>query len=260
MRLSIHALLDYTIHNEADVLLQVEAAHDAPDQTVIEGRLTVSTGSELYPFHVEEGFGRRTWTRGAGHFRADYHAVVEVERQAHDIAGLPQHSYHDLPPEAVPFIWPSRYCQSDRFEGFVAKVFGDRQGGDKILAMADYVRAKLDYVPGASTVTTSAVDTFIARAGICRDYAHLLISFARAGGIPARMMSAYALNLEPQDFHAVVEVWLGGAWHIVDPSRLAPIEGLVPIIVGRDATDIAFMTIFGRADLNDQRVTVERLD
>jgi transglutaminase-like putative cysteine protease len=260
MRLSIHALLDYTVHDEADVLLQIEAAPDGPAQTVIEGRMTVSTGSELHPFHAGEGYGRRTWTRGAGHFRADYHATVEVERTAPDIAGLPQHAYHELPPETVPFIWPSRYCQSDRFESFVAKVFGDRMGGDKILAMADWIERQLDYVPGASTAATSAVDTFISRDGICRDYAHLLISFARAAGVPARMMSAYAWNLDPQDFHAVVEVWLGDSWHIVDASRLAPVEGLVPIIVGRDATDIAFMTIFGRADLNEQQVTVERID
>lgn len=260
MRLSIHAMLDYEISGEADVLLQIEAASDADDQRVAEGLMTVSTGAELHPSPVELGIGRRTWTRGAGPFRADYRATVEVERRAHEIAGLDPTPYFELPPEAVPFIWPSRYCQSDRFESFVAKEFGSLVGGDKVLAMADWVNRQLDYTAGSSDATTTAVDTFVTREGICRDYAHLLIAFARAAGIPARMVSVYAWDLDPPDFHAVVEVWLAGRWHVVDPSRLAPVEGMARIVVGRDATDIAFMTIFGRASLNRQHVTVDRID
>lgn len=260
MRLSIHALLDYVIHDEADVLLQIEAASDEPTQRVIDGRMTVATGAELHPMPVEAGVGRRTWTRGSGPFRVDYRATVEVDRLASDISGLTTTPYSELAGEAVPYIWPSRYCQSDRFTGFVATRFGDLEGGAKILAMADWIHDELDYVPGSSDGNTGAADTFIARKGICRDYAHLLISFARAAGIPARMVSAYAWQLEPQDFHAVTEVWLDGGWHLVDATKMAPVEGLVPIVAGRDATDIAFMTIFGQAELNEQAVSVERID
>ena len=260
MKLSITAQLDYTIRDEADVLLQIEAASDDPAQQVIEGKMRVATGSELHPVPVETGIGRRTWTRGSGPFQVEYAAMVEVDRSARDIAGLGTTPYAALPGEAVPYIWPSRYCQSDQFESFVAQQFGTLQGGAKILAMADWIESHLDYVPGASNAQTGATDSFISRQGICRDYAHLLISFARAAGIPARMVSAYAWDLMPQDFHAVTEVWLDGAWHLVDATGLAPIEGMVPIITGRDATDIAFMTIFGRADFNAQSVRVERLD
>ncbi|MEM8695675.1 MAG: transglutaminase domain-containing protein [Pseudomonadota bacterium] len=260
MRLAIHSLLDYVIQDEADVLLQIEVASDEPTQRVIEGRMTVATGAELHPVPVDAGVGRRTWTRGAGPFRVEYRATVSVERTPADIAQLGETPYAELPGEAVPYIWPSRYCQSDRFESFVAERFGGQQGGAKILAMADWIHEQLDYVPGASDGKTGATDTFISRQGICRDYAHLLISFARAAGIPARMVSTYAWDLRPEDFHAVTEVWLDGAWHMVDASKLAPVEGMAPIISGRDATDIAFMTIFGRADLNEQQVSVERLD
>ncbi|MFN2258409.1 MAG: transglutaminase family protein [Parasphingopyxis sp.] len=260
MRLSIHSLLDYKIKEQADVLLQIEAAPDVDDQRIINGRMTVSTGAELYPFPAEQGFGRRTWTQGSGHFRAEYTAEIEVERERPAVAGLKAMAYHDLPELVVPFLWPSRYCQSDRFEAFVANSFGDRKGGDKIAAMADWITSKMDYVSGSSDAKTTAVDTFVTRQGICRDYAHLLISFARAAGIPARMVSAYAWDLTPQDFHAVTEVWLEDRWHIVDPTCLAPVEGLARIVVGRDATDIAFMTIFGSASLNEQRVEVERID
>ena len=260
MQLSISVLLDYVIRDEADVLLQIEAATDEPSQQVIDGKMRVATGSELHPVPVETGIGRRTWTRGVGPFQVTYEARVDVNRSPVDIAGLMPAAYADLPNEAVPYIWPSRYCQSDQFESFVAQQFGTLQGGAKILAMADWIESHLDYVPGASNAQTGATDSFISRQGICRDYAHLLISFARAAGIPARMVSAYAWDLEPQDFHAVTEVWLDGAWHLVDATGLAPIEGMVPIITGRDATDIAFMTIFGHADFNAQSVRVERLD
>ena len=67
--------------------------------------------------------------------------------------------------------------------------------------------------PGSSDATTTAVDAFVSRHGVCRDFAHLMASFARAAGIPARLVSAYAWRLEPPDFHAVVEVWLDGGWH-----------------------------------------------
>jgi transglutaminase-like putative cysteine protease len=260
MRLSIHALLDYLIDDEADILLQIEAAEDEAAQRIIDGTMTASTTSELRPIPVEAGIGRRTWARGSGPFRVEYRATVDVERSATDISRHGATPHYALPGEAVPFLWPSRYCQSDQFARFVAETFGAFEGGAKILAMADWINAQLAYVPGSSDASTSAADTFISRKGICRDYAHLLISFARASGIPARMVSAYAWALEPQDFHAVTEVWLDGGWHMIDATRLAPVEGLVPIVAGRDATDIAFMTIFGRADLREQTVTVTRLD
>ena len=78
--------------------------------------------------------------------------------------------------------------------------------------------------------------------------------------MPARLVSAYGWKVDPPDFHALVEVWLDGAWQLVDPSRLAPIEGVVRICVGRDATDIAFMTSFGPAEMQAQSVRVVRVD
>ena len=84
----------------------------------------------------------------------------------------------------------------------------------------------------------------------------LLIAFARAADVPARMVSAYGLGIDPPDFHAVVEVYLDGRWHLIDPPRLAPEENLVRIAVGRDATDISFMTIFGTANMISQSVRV----
>jgi transglutaminase-like putative cysteine protease len=122
--------------------------------------------------------------------------------------------------------------------------------------MAAWIQSNISYQIGASNEKSGAVETFVARAGVCRDYAHVMAAFSRAAGIPARLVSAYAWQLDPPDFHAVVDVWLDGRWRLVDASGLAPVEGLVRIAVGRDATDISFMTIFGSAEFVDQRVRV----
>jgi len=259
VRLSIDVELDYFFPEAADVLLAIEVAQ-LRDQRLIEDLLTVDGTQPLRPVAGEDGIGRRTWMRGEGATRVRYRATVDVERPPLAVDTLAASPLPSLPPDIVPYIWPSRYCESDRFESFVEKTFGALQGGAKVLAMAEWIKREMDYVAGSSDATTTAVDAFVSRRGVCRDFAHLMASFARAAGIPARLVSAYALGLKPPDFHAVVEVWLDGAWRLVDATCLAPTEGMVRIGVGRDATDIAFMTIFGSAEMRAQRVTVTQSD
>ena len=259
MRLKIDVALDYRFPEPADVLLAVEVAQ-LPDQRLISDLLTVSGAGPLRPIAGEDGIGRRTWLRAEGPLRARYEAEVALERPELDISTLPIAERRDLPAEVVPYLWPSRYCEADRFESFVERRFGALEGGAKLLAMAEWIRAEVDYVPGSSDTATTAADAFVARQGVCRDYAHLMATFARAAGVPARLVSAYAHKLDPPDFHALVEVWLGDAWQLIDATALAPIAGAVRIGVGRDATDIAFMTIFGAAELVEQNVAVKRLD
>jgi transglutaminase-like putative cysteine protease len=121
------------------------------------------------------------------------------------------------------------------------------------------VQDNLSYESSGSTGRTGALETFAERRGVCRDYAHLLVALARAGEIPARCVSAYAPGVDPPDFHAVAELWLDGGWHLLDATGMARADEIVRVAVGRDATDIAFMTIFGTATLCEQRVTVRRI-
>jgi transglutaminase-like putative cysteine protease len=264
MRLRIDAELDYHLPQPADVLLAIEAA-PMTDQRLIEDRLTVGTAVPLTPVPAEEGIGRRTWTGGHGRFTAHYEAVVEVERNAPDLSRLETVPLRALPGPAIAYLWPSRYCQPERMKPFAMERFGGLGGGAQAAAIAEWTRANLEYAPGCSDANTTAHDSFEQKKGICRDFAHVMISLARALDIPARMVSAYAWDLSPPDFHAVVEVYLAGedgegGWYLVDPSGLAPVEGLVRIGVGRDAIDVSFMTIFGAgADLNRQSVRVERI-
>jgi transglutaminase-like putative cysteine protease len=257
MRIEIDVVLDYDLPEPHDVLLQVEVA-SMTDQRIVGDKLTVSSPEKLRPVEGLEAIGQRTWAAGAGQFHAHYEAIVELDRPFVPLENLVAANPRDLPALVVPYLFPSRYCESDKFESFVAETFGSATGGQKVAAMREWVEANISYVSGASHGETSATDTFVQRQGVCRDYAHLLISFVRAAMIPARMVSAYAPGVDPPDFHAVAEVWLDGAWHLIDATGMADASETVRIAVGRDATDIAFMTVFGTAELRDQRVHVTR--
>lgn len=259
MLLAIDARLHYALDRPADLLLAVEVAQ-APDQRLVEDLLTSWGTGPLTPIEAEDGVGQRTWTRADARFEVHYAATVEVSRQAPDLATLEADPLPGLPPTVVRYLWPSRYCESDRFESWVHRRFGGLTGGRLVAALDAYVGDTMRYVSGVSNGNTTAADSFIQREGVCRDYAHLLIALVRAAGIPARIVGAYGLGVDPPDFHAVVEVWLSGGWHLIDPTRLAPVEGLVRIGVGRDATDVAFLSIFGRAQFVGQSVAVRRID
>lgn len=260
MRLAIEATLDYEFTEPTDVLLAVEAAAMA-DQRIIEQSHIIDNAGPLTNLMGGSAIGRRTWTRsGTGRMLSRYKAVLDVERPAPTLFGLAKSPLPSLPQDVLPFIWPSRYCEADRFVSFVCGHFEGLEGGALVQALVGWVHDNLQYVPGSSDVTTTAADTFVAQQGVCRDFAHLTAALIRSRDIPARLVSVYALDLAPPDFHAVVEVWLDGAWHLVDATGLAPIEGMARIAVGRDATDIAFMTVFGGAQMNAQSIQVTRVE
>jgi transglutaminase-like putative cysteine protease len=258
MRLAIDVTLDYTIDGAADVLLLVEAAKSA-DQRLETQDLRIYSNDPLRAVPGEDGIGQRCWARGDGPFRAEYRAIVEIVRTPVDFATLGDTPIRQMPPETIPYLLPSRYCESDRLEGFVHQEFSGLAAGPLATALTQWVAEHLTYACGTSSGTTTALMTFAERRGVCRDYAHLLVALARAGGIPARCVSAYAPGVDPPDFHAVAELWIGGGWHLVDATRMASCADLVRVAVGRDATDIAFMTVFGTATLNWQNVSVTQL-
>lgn len=149
---------------------------------------------------------------------------------------------------------PSRYCPSDALLGFAAGELGGRDpDADLLRALVAWIANRVVYVPGSSGPLDSAVDTLLSGQGVCRDFAHLAVGLARALGIPTRLVAAYAPGLSPMDFHAVVEAHVEGAWHVVDPTHLAPRASLLRIATGRDAADTAF------ADVVQGVATLERM-
>jgi len=255
MSIAIHAQLDYWFDQPTDVLLQLEAAA-IPEQVIESAHLDITPTEHFARVASHDNIGERIWLRVQGQLLVDYRATVRIERVLDDCLDLPLVPPHQLPGETVQYLWASRYCPSDQFETFVGTEFGHVEGGAKVIAMRDWIARHFAYVPGSSDAETTALDTFVKRQGICRDYAHVMITFARAAGIPARIASVYALGVEPPDFHAVAEVFLGGEWHLVDATGMAKERDMAKIGIGRDAADVAFLTAFGTAVMNGQSVEV----
>ena len=260
MKLDIHARLDYRFDAPSDVLLQLEAAANIPEQSVAESRIDLSPHSHFARVAAQDAIGERIWLRVEDRLTVDYRALVTIARIVGDLPALAKVPPHQLPGETVQYLMGSRYCPADEFQSFVAATFTGVEGGAMVAAIRDWVKANLRYVPGASTATTTAADTFIRREGVCRDYAHLVITLARAATIPARIASVYALGVEPQDFHAVAEVFVGGEWHLVDATGMADEAAMAKIGIGRDAADVSFLTAYGNARLIEQTVDVRRAD
>jgi transglutaminase-like putative cysteine protease len=84
----------------------------------------------------------------------------------------------------------------------------------------------------------------------------MVCALCRAAGIPARYVSVYGPGVQPPDFHAVAQVWLDGAWRIVDATGMCSADAVVVVAVGRDACDVAFMETETPAYLVTQSVLV----
>lgn len=163
---------------------------------------------------------------------------------------LDEVNHPELPVEVLPFLNPSRYCESDQLGQFAWHEFSSvPPGHTRVQAVADWVNENISYISGTTDVSSSARDVFIQRTGVCRDFAHVSITLCRALGIPARYVSGYAVGLEPPDFHGFFEAYLHDRWYLFDATKMAPVSGFVRIGVGRDAADTSFATIVGQAQL-----------
>ncbi len=177
-----------------------------------------------------------------------YRATVQLLPEDYNTSGTIETDYSQLPDEVLPYLNPSRYCESDRLTHFAMRTFGNAKlGFCRVTDICDWINTNLDYQAGSSGQSTSACDVLIQRVGVCRDYAHLAIALCRALCIPARYISGYAVALEPPDFHGFFEAYLGSRWHLFDATRMAPVQGFVRIGTGRDASDASFATIIGAA-------------
>jgi transglutaminase-like putative cysteine protease len=258
MTLTIHTRLFYHYAEPTDVLVQLEAAK-LPEQQVLNPELWLTPVLHFARVPGHDEIGERIWLRVDGELALDYKATVGIDRPIIDLSTLPETQPHLLPGEVIDYLMPSRFCPSDRFGAFVETEFAGLAGGACVAAIREWVAGHLTYEPGASSAATCATDTFVQRSGVCRDYAHLVITLARAASIPARYASVYAPDVQPPDFHAVAEVFLAGHWHLVDATGMAAAPEVAKIGVGRDAADIPFLSSFGNAAFIEQVVSVSRV-
>lgn len=199
-----------------------------------------------------------------GPLTVSYAATVDVHHYREQPEQLPEIGVLQLPGQVLPYLYPSRYCPSDRLHRLAVKEFGHlRQGYSRVQAIRDWVNQRVTFASNTSTGFTTAVDTLIDETGVCRDFAHLMIALCRAVNIPARFVSGidYGADpaLGPTDFHAYVEVYVGHRWYMFDPSGTAIPMGFVRIATGRDAADAAFATLFGGVSPSAPVIGIEAL-
>jgi transglutaminase-like putative cysteine protease len=246
----------------ADFILNVHAAQTACQSLVGEDfQVTPSVGGVLF---TDPASGNRYVRMRAepGLLNIRYEATVEIAHHFEPPDKVWEVPIAQLPTEVLAYIYPSRYCQSDRLRQLANTEFGGIAPGYwRVRAIQDWVHRHTRFVSGSTNATTSAVDTIVEMVGVCRDFAHLMIALCRALNIPARFATGIDYGSDPAfgptDFHAYVEVFLSGRWYLFDPSGMALPMGLIRLGIGRDAADVSFATIFGNVQSYQPVIGIE---
>lgn len=257
-RFDVDSVLTYQVNGPTDFLFQIHALQGM-DQQVLSESLVITPPLPVHVYAdptVNHRFARVHADAGLYEFR--YTAQVMREPDPADVSA-PEVAIADLPDEVLHNLMPTRYCESDHLSQAAQRIFGNLpRGHARVQGICDWIHANVEYRIGSSTATTTARDVFVQRAGVCRDFAHLGITFCRALNIPARLVVGYArFDEPPPDFHAVFEAWLGGRWVMFDATRMSPLDELIRIATGRDAKDVAFATIFGPATMTSMSPLVQ---
>lgn len=247
MKFITTANLEYDISLPSTIIFNLHVLR-TPHQTVIEEAFTIDPYlrmEELISEHGENRFARIEVPANTN-IKVSYKATVDNSYKVVDLTNLQQTPVAQLGTSVLPYLFPSRYCQSDKLFRFANKHFGNIVNPFlKVLAVVDWINENIEYLSGSTNSETSAYDTITEQAGVCRDFAHLGIALCRALTIPARYFTGYAYQLQPPDFHACFEAYIGNQWILFDATKLAPLNGIIKIATGRDAADTAVASIFG---------------
>ena len=230
----------------------VEPSLVTPESLAVEPGVSVSEYLDVYGNRV----GRIM--APAGKLRLTNDAVVRVDGLPDPVTpGAIQHPVSELPPEVIPFLLASRYCEVDRLGQVAWDRFGKSPTGwGRVQAICDWVHDHLTFDYMSARPTKSAHDAFVERRGVCRDFTHLAIAMCRCMNIPARYATGYLGDIgvvpspDPMDFSAWFEAYLGGRWHTFDARHNTPRIGRVLMARGRDAVDVALTTSFGPSNLD----------
>jgi len=265
VRLRYSVDLHYDVAGAAEFLINVHAARTAR-QTVIEEVFEVTPHSDVV-IETDPATGNRiaAFAAESTSLGVHYQAMVDISHQIVDPADVVAESPSALPVESLRYLYPSRYCPSDVISQKAWDLFGNvPRSYAQVRAVRDWVRANITFKIGTSNSGTTAVDTLRDGCGVCRDFAHTMIAYCRALNYPARFCTGvdYGADpaLGPPDFHAYVEVMIGGSWYLFDATGISPITGLIRIGTGRDAADVSFATIFGPVRTGMPTVAFEAIE
>jgi transglutaminase-like putative cysteine protease len=202
----------------------------------------------------------------AGRLRLTADALVHDRGLPDPVPAAEQHTVDSLPEETLVYLLGSRYCETEHLAAVAWERFGGFPAGwARVQAISDFVHEHVQFGYSHARPSKTALETFREGTGVCRDFAHLAIAFCRCLNIPARYCSGYLGDIgverseAPMDFAGWLEVYLGGAWHILDPRNHVPRIGRVLIAQGRDAADVAISLAFGPAVLESFRVWADEV-
>lgn len=261
IRLDFSIELEYQVLQTADFIFNIHAVNTTQQRVSME-QLTILPRIS-YDIELCRTFGNRYLRLRAepGPLNVRYTAMADINHRFDWPNLVSEMPLAKIPVDVLEYLYPSRYCPSDRLSNAAMQQFGAMSPGyDRVQAIGEWVRNRTRFQAGSTNFRTCAFDTFNERVGVCRDFAHLMIAMCRALNIPARFVSGldYGADpaLGPPDFHAYVEVYLSGRWYIFDPTGICPTTGLVRIGTGRDASDVSFATIFGNVMSSAPRINV----
>lgn len=259
MKFNLGCLLAYEILQPSTLIFNIRP-YNNNHQKIQQETLEISPQVDLEDFGCDLEKENRYFRlqAKAGKLEINYRATVESFPLLKEPSNIIEVPPAEFPIEILPYVLPSRYCQSDQLIQLAESEFGNLLPGySRVQGICNWIYQKVTYLSGSTNSQTSAYDTAIQRAGVCRDFAHLGIAFCRAMNIPARFVGGYAYGLNPPDFHAYFEAYLNNSWYLFDATRLAPLTGTIRIGTGRDATDVSFATIFGNIQMQQMKVFIE---
>jgi transglutaminase-like putative cysteine protease len=214
-------------------------------------------------YEFMDGYGNlcQRLVASPGPFSVQTTAEVMTAEAIDQAPGAPFIPVQELPEAVLGYLLPSRYCEADRFGDLAGFITANRRPGyDQVKAIQDWVRDRIQYLPGSSTFPVSAAEVNQRGSGVCRDLAHVAIALCRALTIPARLVVGYREALVPMDLHAWFEAYVGGRWYSFDATQPELQGGYIAIGYGRDAADVAIYTQFGPAVFPlRQVIEVERI-
>src|ERR1700761_9344413 len=246
MKFNVFSELGFEASTAGTIILNIHALR-TPSQTILEESFIIDPYIKFEEIVSVEGNRLiRFETEQPGNISVSYKATVDNCYKIIDYSQSQEAPLSQLDRSILPYLYPSRYCQSDKLYRLANNLFGEISSPfAQVMALCEWINTNVQYLSGSTNVETSAFDTVTEQQGVCRDFAHLGIALCRALTIPARYFTGYAYLLQPPDFHACFEAYIGGEWVFFDPTRLIPLNGMVKIAGGRDAADTALANIFG---------------
>jgi transglutaminase-like putative cysteine protease len=262
MKFNVLTEMEYTACSPGTIILNIHALR-TPHQTVITETLNIEPYIKVEELIAAQNENRliRFEIEDASSITVTYKATIDNFCEIQDYTEIQEVPVAKMDTAVFPYLYPSRYCQSDRLYRLANNLFGHIINPfEKVATLTNWIHKNVEYLSGNTNAQTSAYDTVTAQTGVCRDFAHLGIALCRALTIPARYFTGYAWQLKPADFHACFEAYIGNDWVLFDATKLVPLNGLVKIASGRDAADTAIANIFGNVIFTSMLVSCELAD